>query len=234
MVIGAQIGDSPNVGILVLLVQLFFVIFVFFGNVVDARFILLAIGVDHRSSVVLARVAFSLHVAFLLTVAAHNIGIARVVAADWGGISGRGTSQRGIEVVVARQLLTTDGRNLFNFFVGQFIPENGGDLTRLHHRFDHSNFLRPFVVLLNGLDLPGELHTFLERSFAGLKNLVADWVLNSGQKQLMLKEEGHVVDAFCLGLGDGGAGEADSSHCVGLVVYEAVIGNLYSAAVVIH
>jgi hypothetical protein len=90
------------------------------------------------------------------------------------------------------------------------------------------------MIILNGLNFPSELHTFLESSLAGLKNLVADGVLYSGQKQLMLKEEGHVVDAFGLGLVNSGAGEADGSHGGGLVVYEAVIGNLYSAAVVVH
>jgi hypothetical protein len=232
--IGAQIGDGSDVGVLALLVRLVYDIFVFFGDVADTRLVLLTVRVNHWGSVTSTRVAFSLHVTFLLTVAAHNIGIARAVAADRGGVGGGGTSPSGVEVVVARRLLTMDSRDLFYFFVGQLVPENGIGLTRLHRQFNRSNFLRPFAVILNGLDLPGELHTLLERSFASLENLVAHGVLNSGQEKLMLEEEGHVVDALGLGLVDGGTGEADSSQCGGLVVYEAVIGNLYSAVVVVH
>jgi hypothetical protein len=134
MMVWAQVGNGPNVGILILLFRLFFDIFVFFGDVVDARLVLLTIRVDHRGSVTKTRVAFSLHVAFLFTVTAHNIGIARTVAADWGGIGSRGPCGRGVEVVVvAGGLLTSDNSNLFDFFVGQFVPENGGGLSRLHH-----------------------------------------------------------------------------------------------------
>jgi hypothetical protein len=124
-----SIWRQPQCG----LIRLFFNIFVFFGDVVNVRLVLLAIGVDHRSSVALTRVAFLLHVAFLITVAAHNIVIARAVASDGGSVGGGGMSHRRIEVVVvARRLFTMDGHNLFDFFVGQFIPEDGGGLTRLH------------------------------------------------------------------------------------------------------
>ncbi len=128
MMVWVQIGNSTNVGIFVL--RLFFDIFVFFCDVVAARLVLLTVRVDHRGSVTTTRVAFSLHVAFLFTVTAHNIGIARTVAADWGSVGGRGPCGLGVEVVVvAGWLLTSDNSNLFDFVVGQFVPENGGGLS---------------------------------------------------------------------------------------------------------
>ncbi len=54
MMVWAQIGDSPDVGILILLVRFFVNIFIFFGDVIDARLVLLAVGVDHQSSVAVA------------------------------------------------------------------------------------------------------------------------------------------------------------------------------------
>ena len=130
MVVWAQVGNGPNVGILILLLRLFFDIFVFFCDVVDARLVLFTVRIDHRGSVTTTRVAFSLHVAFLFTVTAHNIGIVRTVAADWGSVGGRGPCGRGVEVVVvAGWLLTSDNSNLFDFVVGQFVPENGGGLS---------------------------------------------------------------------------------------------------------
>jgi hypothetical protein len=54
----------------------------------------------------------------------------RTVAADWGSVGGRGPCGRGVEVVVvAGWLLTSDNSNLFDFVVGQFVPENGGGLS---------------------------------------------------------------------------------------------------------
>ena len=130
MMVWVQIGNSTNLGIFVL--RLFFDIFVFFCDVVAARLVLLTVRVDHRGSVTTTRVAFSLHVAFLFTVTAHNIGIARTVAADWGRVGSRGPCGRGVEVVVvAGWLLTSDNSNLFDFVVGPFVPENGGGHTGL-------------------------------------------------------------------------------------------------------
>jgi hypothetical protein len=232
MVIGAQIGDGPNVSVLVLLVQLLFNFFIFFSNVVDTRLVPLAVSVDHRSSIMSTRVVLSLHVALFLTVATHDVGIAGAIAADRGGVDSRGTSRGGVEI--ARRLLTADGCNLLNFFIGELIPENSVGLIGLQSRFDRSNFLRSFAVILDGLNFPRELHALHECSLAGLKDLVADGVLDSGQEQLVLEEEGHVINALSLGLVDGGAGKSDDSHGGGLVVYEAVIGNLYPAAVVVH
>ncbi len=87
---------------------------------------------------------------------------------------------------------------------------------------------------MNGLDLPGKLHAFLEGGLASLQNLVLDGVLDTGQEQLMLEEQGHVVNALCFGLVDGGAGKPDGGHGGRFVVGEAVVGNLDPAAIIIH
>jgi hypothetical protein len=50
----------------------------------------------------------------------------------------------------------------------------------------------------------------------------------------VLEEQGHVVYSFGLSLVNGGAHESDDSHGGGLVVDKAIIGDLNSAAVIIH
>jgi hypothetical protein len=81
MVIRAQIGDSPDVRILVLGLGLIYGV-VLLGDVVDAALILFAVSVNHWRSVSTAGVAFALHVSFLLTISTHDVGISGPVAAD--------------------------------------------------------------------------------------------------------------------------------------------------------
>jgi len=86
MVVRAQIGNCPHMGILVFGLGLVHGLLVSLGDVVDARLVLLSIGVDHGSVVTAPRVALPLHVPFLFAVAAHYIGVARPVAAGRAGI----------------------------------------------------------------------------------------------------------------------------------------------------
>ncbi len=74
--VGAQIGDGPNVGVLVLLLGLLIGFVVFFGNVVDMQLVSFAVGFDHRGSFTPTRVALTLHVALFLAIATHDVGIA--------------------------------------------------------------------------------------------------------------------------------------------------------------
>jgi hypothetical protein len=139
MMVWVQIGNSTNVGIFVLRLLFFFDIFVV-GDVVNPGFVLFAVCVDHRGSGTTTRITFTLHVAFLLAVTADNVwGTGAVVAS---GVGARGRASWGRVGVFARQLLTTNKRNLFDFFVSQ------------------CKFLRPFAVILNGLNFSGGLHTF--------------------------------------------------------------------------
>jgi hypothetical protein len=187
MVVWAQVGNGPNVGILILLLRLFFDIFVFFCDVVDARLVLFTVRIDHRGSVTTTRVAFSLHVAFLFTVTAHNIGIARTVVADWGSVGGRGPCGRGVEVVTG-WLLTTHSGDLIDVLVLQFVPENGSGLLGLHNGFEGSNLLRAFAVILDGLKLSGKFKALLKVGLASLQNPVTQRIFDAGQEKLVLEE----------------------------------------------
>jgi hypothetical protein len=113
MMIRAQIGDSPDMSLLILGLRLASSVLLL-GHVVDPALILLAVGVDHWRSVSAARVALALHVSFLFTVATHYVGIPGPVAADRGGVHGCG----GVAVVVllgARGVALADGSDLFDF-----------------------------------------------------------------------------------------------------------------------
>jgi hypothetical protein len=60
MVIRAQIGNSPNVGLLVLGLRLISGVLLF-GHVVDAALVFLPVGVDHGTSISSTRVTLLLH-----------------------------------------------------------------------------------------------------------------------------------------------------------------------------
>jgi hypothetical protein len=171
MMVWVQIGNSTNVGIFVLRLLFFFDIFVV-GDVVNPGFVLFAVRVDHRGSVATTRITFTLHVAFLLAVTADNVwGTGAVVAS---GVGARGRASWGRVGVFARQLLTTNKRNLFDFFVSQ------------------CKFLRPFAVILNGLNFSGGFHTFdsVDENpgkysiFFALSVEVAGWLLTSDNSNL--------------------------------------------------
>ena len=113
MVIRAQIGDSPDMSLLILGLRLTSSVLLL-GHVVDPALILLAVGVDHWRSVSTAGVAFALHVSFFLTVSTHDVGIPGPVAADRGGVHGGG----GVAVVAllgARGVALANGSDLFDF-----------------------------------------------------------------------------------------------------------------------
>jgi len=69
MMVGAQVGDGPHLGILVLLLGL-----AVLGHIIDTIVIRLAPGIHHWGLVLLAGVTVLLHVAFLFAVAAHDVG----------------------------------------------------------------------------------------------------------------------------------------------------------------
>ncbi len=86
MMVRAQIGDSPNVRILVLGPGLIHGV-VFFGDVVDTALILFSVGVHHRSAVSAVGVAFTLHVPLLLAIAADHVGDAGAIASERGELT---------------------------------------------------------------------------------------------------------------------------------------------------
>ena len=180
MVIRAQIGDSPNVRILVLGLGLIHGV-VLLGDVVDAALILFAVGVNHWCSVSTAGVAFALHVSFLFTISTHNVGISGPVAADRGGVHGCG----GVAVVVllgTRGVALADGSDLFDLLQGQVVPGDVDGLGQRHAGLDRGDFLAAPVVIMDGFQLASVLHALLEALLPGLDNLVVEGLLNSSQE----------------------------------------------------
>ena len=122
MMVRAQIGDSPNVRILVLGPGLIHGV-VFFGDVVDTALILFAVGVHHRSAVSAAGVAFTLHVPLLLAIAADHVGVAGAIAPEWGGVDCRGGCWSALRYRTRLSILA-DGGDFVKVLVIDFIPKN--------------------------------------------------------------------------------------------------------------
>jgi hypothetical protein len=123
MVIRAQIGNSPNVGVLVLGLRLASSV-ILLGHVVDATLIFLPVGVDHVSSVASARVTFLLHMPLFLAVATYDVGVAGPIAADRGGVHGRAGVAAG--VLVAGRIVPADSGNLVDFLHANVVPADVG------------------------------------------------------------------------------------------------------------
>ncbi len=150
MVIRAQIGNSPNVGLLVLGLGLFSGVLLL-GHVVDATLIFLPVGVDHRSSISSAGVTLSLHMPLFLTVAAYYVGVTGPIAADRGGVHGGAGVAAG--VLGAGHIVPADSSNLVDFLHANVIPGDIGSLGRGQAGLDGSDPLRSPVVIMNGLQL---------------------------------------------------------------------------------
>ena len=230
MVVRVQIGYSPHMGILVLRFGFFFRLFFVFRDVVDALLVFFSVGVDHRSSVTASRITFSLHVPFLLTIAAHDVGVARAVAA-------RRARAASLRLVRTAGRLTTYSGDLVEILGLQFVPENGSGLLGWHDGLESSDFAGALSVILDGLELPGELKALLKVSLAGFQNSVTQRVLDAGQEKLMFEKQGHVVNAFGFYLGLSGAGSysgPDGSDGGRFVVQETVVSDLNAAQEVVH
>jgi hypothetical protein len=234
MVIRAQIGNSPNVGLFVLGLRLVSSV-ILLGHVVEAALVFLPVGVNHGSSISSAGVTLSLHVPLFLTIAAYYVGVAGSIAADRGGVhSGAGVAAG---VLVAGRVIPADSSDLVNFLHANVVPGDIGGLGRGQAGFDGSDPLRSPMVVVDGLQFTGQLHAFLEAGFSSFYNLIADRILEAGQEELMLDEEGHVLDAlgFNFGLCSSSRNSSpDGGHGGGLVVHKAVVGNLDPAPEIVH
>jgi hypothetical protein len=54
--------------------------------------------------------------------------------------------------------------------------------------FDSSNLVKPLMVILNGLQVASHFHALVEGGFFGLQDFVAEAILKSSEKKLMLDE----------------------------------------------
>jgi hypothetical protein len=91
------------------------------------------------------------------------------------------------------------------------------------------------VVILDVLQVAGDLDALGEHILGSLKHLVADAILQTGQKKLMLYKLEGIVDTFCLNVSWGSSnGGSDSSHSSTLLVREALVAHLDAVHVVIN
>ncbi len=89
------------------------------------------------------------------------------------------------------------------------------------------------MVILDGLQVTGDLDALGEGVLGSLENLVMDAILQTSQEELMFDKLEGISDAFSLGLLDGGSSGSDSGHGGRLVVREALVSNLDMVRVVI-
>ena len=122
MVIRAQIGDSPDMSLLILGLRLTSSVLLL-GHIVDPALVLFAIGIDHWRSVSTAGVAFTLHVPLLLAIAANHVGVAGAIASERGGVDRRGGCW-GTSRCRTRLSVLPDGGNFVKILIGDFIPED--------------------------------------------------------------------------------------------------------------
>ncbi len=177
MMVRAQIGDSPNVRILVLGPGLIHRV-VLLGDVHTAL-ILFAIGVHHGSAISAAGVAFMLHVPLLLAIAADHVGVSGAIASEWGGVDHRSGcwSTSGCRT---RLTVLTNGGDLVEVFVSDFVPKNCSGFFWSNCCFDGGNFVRPPLVVMDRFQFSGQLHALPESGLASFKDPVPDGLLDAG------------------------------------------------------
>ncbi len=99
---------------------------------------------------------------------------------------------------------------------------------------DGVDTVEPFVVVLDGLQIASDLDALGEVGLCGFKDLVADAVVQAGQKKLMLDEFEGVVDSFSFIVSRStSGGGSDGSHGGGLCICKALVSHLDAVGVII-
>jgi len=235
MVVQAEVGDQPDMSVLVDdlgrvssrsggggLVR----------DVVDTVvMIYLAIVVHHGCLVSLAGETKFLQMAFLLTVSADSVGVP-----DCGGGACLVVAVIVLAIVLEVHeglIVGTNDSNLVQLLVGQAVPDDFSGLLGLKFGLDGGDTVEPFVVVLDGLQVAGGLDAINEGILGGFKDLIADAILQACQEELVLDKFEGVSDAFRFGFLDGLGGGSDGSHDGRLVVCEAFVGHLDAVGVVV-
>ncbi len=118
--VGAQVGNGPHLGILILLIGL-----VVLGHVVDSVVIGLAVGIHHGCLVSLMGAALLMHVPLLLAVATHDVGVSGSIGATF--LNGPGQILLGWEPVVT----SSNCGHLLDLLFSWALPSNGTGPLRL-------------------------------------------------------------------------------------------------------
>ncbi len=128
-----------------------------------------------------------------------------------------------------------DGGNFVKILVGYFVPKDGRCFLWANCRFDGCDLVRPSFVIVDGFQLPGQLHALFEGGLAIFKDPVPDGLLDACQEELVFEKQSHVIDTFLFDVIWGGAGgSSDGVDGGGPVVDQVVVGYLYPASIIVH
>jgi len=161
MVVWVEVGDRSDEG---LLVGKFRVTMVAFGglvgHVVDAvGFVRLAVGVDHRGTSSSTGEAFFLAMSLFVAIPANNVGVAGVAAvAGLAIVAGRAAVVFWWESAIARPKCG----DLLDLLLGQFLTDDLMGFFWLKLGLDGGNFVKPLLIILNGLQVAGHFHALIE------------------------------------------------------------------------
>ena len=173
MVVGAQVGDCPHVGVLVLWLGLV----VLFGHVVDAVVVIgLALGIHHWSVVSFAGVALLLNVPLFLTVAAQDVGVPGSIGAAL--VSWPREISPGLKPVIS----SPNCSHLFDLLFSKTSPSNGISFLRLELGLYCCNLLGTSMIKLDGFKFSSKLQGLSKSVFLGLLDLVAEVVTEAGEE----------------------------------------------------
>ena len=194
------------------------------GHVVDVvGFVQFAVGVGHGSVVSLMGETLFLQLSLFVAIPADDVGVPGVAVA-------------GLSVVVGRAIVLLGQKPVavslgLDFLLSEIFPDDFASFFKVG--LNSGDLVQPFVVVLDSLQVAGCLHAFIEGSFLGLQDLVADAILKPSKEELMLDKVEDIGDAFGFSFLNSRSDCSDSSHGSGLVVSEVLVGHLDPVGVVI-
>jgi len=120
MVIRAEVGDSPHLGVLILL-SIDVPFYLFLSHVVVvAALIPLAIGVNYQGTVMVAGVAILLHLPLLLALVAGHVGVPGGIAIPLAVSIGQPI---GVCLLGEMFVASTDNSDLLDLLLSELLPD---------------------------------------------------------------------------------------------------------------
>jgi hypothetical protein len=140
----------------------------------------------------------------------------------------------GAVAVVVSVLGVTDDRKLSQLVLGQIVPDDLLSSFFFQLLLDVVDGVEPFMIILDGLQVVGNLDALGESVLGSLKYLVMNPILETGQEELMLYKLKSIRDTFGFDVSRGGSTSgSDNSHSITLLVSETLVGHLYAVHVVL-
>jgi hypothetical protein len=147
-------------------------------------------------------------VLLFVAVPADDVGVPSTAIAGLTFVASQAVVLFGRKAIV----VGSDSSDLLNFLLAQVFPDDFIRLLWLKLSFDAGNFVSPFVIILDGLQVAGHFHAFVEGRLCGLQDLVTDAVLEANQEELMLDKLEGIRNAFSFSFLDSRSCRSDSSH----------------------